>query len=238
MSKSVGNVIDPFALADAYGVDQLRYFFLREVPFGQDGNYSHEAIVNRVNADLANDLGNGAALAVDDRAAARRRAAQAGRVERGGQGDPGGRRRHDRQGARGDEEPGAAPGAQRGLGGGRRRQPVFRRRGALGAGQDRSGAAGHGALRHRRGDPAGGDPGLRSSRARPRSCWICLRSRPRNAISPNWVGRTGSRPAPGSRRRCRCFPATWTAKRAPRPKYRHQEPAKALACHRTRASLR
>lgn len=58
MSKSVGNVVDPFALADAYGVDPLRYFFLREVPFGQDGNYSHEAIVNRTNADLANDLGN------------------------------------------------------------------------------------------------------------------------------------------------------------------------------------
>ena len=58
MSKSVGNVIDPFALAKAYGVDPLRYFFLREVPFGQDGNYSHEAIVNRINADLANDLGN------------------------------------------------------------------------------------------------------------------------------------------------------------------------------------
>jgi len=58
MSKSVGNVIDPFALIEAYGVDQLRYFFLREVPFGQDGNYSHEAIVNRTNADLANDLGN------------------------------------------------------------------------------------------------------------------------------------------------------------------------------------
>jgi methionyl-tRNA synthetase len=58
MSKSVGNVIDPFALADAYGVDPLRYFFMREVPFGQDGNYSHEAIVNRINADLANDLGN------------------------------------------------------------------------------------------------------------------------------------------------------------------------------------
>jgi methionyl-tRNA synthetase len=58
MSKSVGNVIDPFALIDAYGVDQVRYFFLREVPFGQDGNYSHEAIVNRINADLANDLGN------------------------------------------------------------------------------------------------------------------------------------------------------------------------------------
>src|SRR5919112_1459574 len=58
MSKSVGNVIDPFTLAEHYGVDQLRYFFLREVPFGQDGNYSHEAIVNRINADLANDLGN------------------------------------------------------------------------------------------------------------------------------------------------------------------------------------
>jgi methionyl-tRNA synthetase len=58
MSKSVGNVLDPFALADAYGVDPLRYFFLREVPFGQDGNYSHEAIVARINADLSNDLGN------------------------------------------------------------------------------------------------------------------------------------------------------------------------------------
>ncbi len=58
MSKSVGNVIDPIALADHYGVDALRYFFLREVPFGQDGNYSHEAIVQRINADLANDLGN------------------------------------------------------------------------------------------------------------------------------------------------------------------------------------
>lgn len=58
MSKSVGNVIDPFTLTDAYGVDQVRYFFLREVPFGQDGSYSHEAIINRINADLANDLGN------------------------------------------------------------------------------------------------------------------------------------------------------------------------------------
>ena len=58
MSKSVGNVIDPFALAEHYGVDQMRYFLLREVPFGQDGNYSHEAIVARINADLANDFGN------------------------------------------------------------------------------------------------------------------------------------------------------------------------------------
>src|SRR5690606_31992389 len=58
MSKSVGNVIDPFSLVAHYGLDQVRYFLLREVPFGQDGSYSHEAIVNRTNADLANDLGN------------------------------------------------------------------------------------------------------------------------------------------------------------------------------------
>jgi len=58
MSKSVGNVVDPFVLAGDYGVDQLRYFLLREVPFGQDGNYSREGIVQRINADLANDLGN------------------------------------------------------------------------------------------------------------------------------------------------------------------------------------
>ncbi|MCP4314868.1 MAG: methionine--tRNA ligase [Hyphomicrobiales bacterium] len=58
MSKSVGNVVDPFTMVDHYGLDQVRYFFLREVPFGQDGNYSHEAIVSRINSDLANDLGN------------------------------------------------------------------------------------------------------------------------------------------------------------------------------------
>ncbi|WP_299563089.1 methionine--tRNA ligase [uncultured Mycolicibacterium sp.] len=58
MSKSVGNVIDPNALIDAFGVDQVRYFLLREVPFGQDGSYSDEAIIGRMNADLANELGN------------------------------------------------------------------------------------------------------------------------------------------------------------------------------------
>ncbi len=58
MSKSVGNVVAPIDLVNAYGSDQVRYFFLREVPFGQDGNFTHEAIVNRINADLANDLGN------------------------------------------------------------------------------------------------------------------------------------------------------------------------------------
>lgn len=58
MSKSVGNVVDPFAMIEHYGLDQVRYFFMREVPFGQDGSYSHDAIVNRTNADLANGLGN------------------------------------------------------------------------------------------------------------------------------------------------------------------------------------
>ena len=58
MSKSLGNVLDPMTLAAQYGVDALRYFFLREVPFGRDGSFTDEAIVNRVNADLANDIGN------------------------------------------------------------------------------------------------------------------------------------------------------------------------------------
>ncbi len=58
MSKSVGNVVDPNALIDAFGLDQVRYFLLREVPFGQDGSYSEDAIIARINADLANELGN------------------------------------------------------------------------------------------------------------------------------------------------------------------------------------
>ncbi len=58
MSKSVGNVVDPFDLVATFGRDPVRYFFLREVPFGQDGNYSAEGIIQRINADLANDLGN------------------------------------------------------------------------------------------------------------------------------------------------------------------------------------
>lgn len=58
MSKSVGNVVAPQALADRFGVDQLRYFLLREVPFGGDGSWSEEAIVLRVNAELSNGFGN------------------------------------------------------------------------------------------------------------------------------------------------------------------------------------
>ncbi|MBB5073052.1 methionyl-tRNA synthetase [Bartonella callosciuri] len=58
MSKSIGNVVDPFEMVNHYGLDQVRYFLLREIPFGQDGSYSHDSFVNRINADLANDLGN------------------------------------------------------------------------------------------------------------------------------------------------------------------------------------
>jgi methionyl-tRNA synthetase len=58
MSKSVGNIIDPLTLVDTFGVDQVRYFLLREIPFGQDGSYSDEAIITRINTDLANELGN------------------------------------------------------------------------------------------------------------------------------------------------------------------------------------
>ena len=58
MSKSRGNVIDPVVLVDKYGADAIRYFLLREVPFGADGVFSNEALINRINADLANDLGN------------------------------------------------------------------------------------------------------------------------------------------------------------------------------------
>ena len=51
-------MVAPLDMVKAYGADQVRYFFLREVPFGQDGSFTHEAVVNRINADLANDLGN------------------------------------------------------------------------------------------------------------------------------------------------------------------------------------
>lgn len=58
MSKSKGNVVDPIFLADRYGADTVRYFLLREIPFGSDGMYTNEALLNRTNADLVNDLGN------------------------------------------------------------------------------------------------------------------------------------------------------------------------------------
>jgi methionyl-tRNA synthetase len=58
MSKSLQNVVEPNRLIDTYGVDAVRYFLMREVPFGMDGDFSHSAMVHRINSDLANDLGN------------------------------------------------------------------------------------------------------------------------------------------------------------------------------------
>jgi len=58
ISKSTGNVIDPFDIVEEFGLDQVRYFLMREVPFGNDGDFSRTAMINRINSDLANDLGN------------------------------------------------------------------------------------------------------------------------------------------------------------------------------------
>lgn len=58
MSKSKGNVVDPVELCNRYGLDSIRYYLMREMPFGQDGNFTNEALINRINSDLANDLGN------------------------------------------------------------------------------------------------------------------------------------------------------------------------------------
>ena len=150
----------PFALADAYGVDQLRYFFLREVPFGQDGNYSHEAIVNRINADLANDLGNLAQrslsmIAKNCGGACRRPAIS--------------RRRTAIFSGCADALPAKARAAmyefalhhraRRDLGSRRGGEPLFRGAGAVGAAQGRSGADGDGALRDRGGPAHDRHPG-------------------------------------------------------------------------------
>ena len=160
MSKSVGNVVDPFDLVKAYGVDQVRYFFLREVVFGQDGNYNHEAIVNRINADLANDLGNLAQRSLSMIAKnCDGKIPEPGEFTRGGQGDPGGGRWDVRQGARGHGPAGhqALSRCRVGRGGGR--QPLLRGRGAVGQAQDRFQAHGDDSVRDGRGGAAGGDPG-------------------------------------------------------------------------------
>ena len=181
MSKSVGNVIDPFALADAYGVDQLRYFFLREVPFGQDGNYSHEAIVARINADLANDLGNLAqrsltmigkaistamlpapgAFSANDNAILAAADAMIGKARE----------------AMATQQLHQVLNAVWAVVADANR--YFAGEAPVGARQDRSGAPGHRALRHRRSAAAGRDPGRsRSCRIPPRGCSICSAFRP------------------------------------------------------------
>ena len=110
MSKSVGNVVDPIALVDEFGVDPVRYFFLREVPFGQDGSYSEDAIITRINTDLANEFGNLAQRSLSmvnknlDGGGADPR-----RVHRAGRRTAGDRRRPAAEGAGGVRRAGDAP---------------------------------------------------------------------------------------------------------------------------------
>ena len=143
MSKSVGNVVDPFVLVGDYGVDQLRYFLLREVPFGQDGNYSREGIVQRINADLANDLGN-----LAQRSLSMIAKNCAGVVPEPGEFTPADTAilaAADGLLARVTEAIDAFAihrALEIDLGGDRRRQPLFRRRGALGAQEDQPEAHG------------------------------------------------------------------------------------------------
>ena len=157
MSKSVGNVVDPMALAERFGVDALRYFLLREVPFGQDGSYSAEAIVTRANAELANSFGNLAqrtlsmifknldgVLPAAGRSGRRSRTARAGRA---GDCDAKCPTRSSASPSRSGSRPGCA-----------RCSPatICRRAGAVGAAQDRSGADGGGARHAGRGGPRAG----------------------------------------------------------------------------------
>ncbi len=159
MSKSVGNVVDPFNLADQYGVDQLRYFLLREVSFGQDGSYNHEAIVARTNADLANDLGN----------LAQRSLSMIAKQYGGVLPTPGAFSDNDKailaqadgmlaqaRTAMDTQQIHQALNAIWLVVAGS--QSLFRGRGTVGAGQDRSSEAGHRAVRDRRGGSAGRHP--------------------------------------------------------------------------------
>ena len=168
MSKSVGNVVSPADLVAAYGLDPVRYFFLREMPFGQDGNYSHEAIVGRMNADLANDIGNLAqrSLTMIARNCAAAVPDSGGRPARaGGSRDARARRRAPRRGAPPHAEVPHPPLCRRGVRGRRRDEPLFRQRRALEARQERPGAD---AARPLRDD--------RDAARSPRSC--CSRSCP------------------------------------------------------------
>ena len=208
MSKSVGNVVDPFNLADQYGVDQVRYFFLREVPFGQDGNYNHEAIVARINADLANDLGN----------LAQRSLSMIAKQLGGVLPEPGEFTDNDKAilaqadgmlGGVADRDGDAADPsmAERGLGRGRGSQPLFRGRGAVGAGEDRSGAAEDGAVRHRRSRAAGRHPGAAGDAGCLAASCSTVSAFPRTHATSQRSAR-GSRPAQPCRRRSACFRAT------------------------------
>ena len=160
MSKSLGNVVAPADFVAQYGLDQVRYFFLREVPFGADGNYNHEAIVGRMNSDLANNFGN----------LAQRSLSMVAKNCEGRVPAPGGFTAEDtallgqangllERCPRRVREAGVQPRAGGHLGRPGRHQRLLRRAGPVGAAQDRRRTHEHGALR----DPGGAadrrDPG-------------------------------------------------------------------------------
>ena len=134
ISKSLGNVIDPYELIETYGLDQTRYFLLREVPFGNDGDFSHRAMVNRMNNDLANDFGNlGQRVLSMIHKNCGGQGPRTGRAAPGGRGDAGGRRQRARADAQRTGPAGLPPGAGSALQRRRGGQPLRRRAGALGA---------------------------------------------------------------------------------------------------------
>ena len=136
MSKSLGNVVEPRALAAQYGVDQVRYFFLREMVFGLDAHFSVEALVARINADLANDLGNLVARSLGMAFKYRQGVVPApGRPQRPGPGSDSSGRKGRRRLSQAFPRPGILPGPVRPLGVHRPSQPLHRRHGPLGVGQ-------------------------------------------------------------------------------------------------------
>ena len=150
MSKSVGNVVSPAALVGAYGLDAVRYFLLRETPWGQDGNYSHELIVSRINADLANDLGNLAqrCLSIVARNGAAVPQPDPSSFHDAGQGDAGARRRASRFRACSHASVPHPPLYWGGDGGGGGGQSLLRQCRAVEARQERPRADARGALCH------------------------------------------------------------------------------------------
>ncbi len=156
ISKSLGNVIDPVELVDAYGLDPVRYFLLREVPFGNDGDFSRRALIGRLNARSRQCLWQSLpALAVDHRQELRGEGAAQGRFDwsltcaaRSRTWPAGGRASRTRR-------PGLPQGPDLDLGSDRRRQPLCRCAGALGAREDRSSASRHRDVGAGRDDPKG-----------------------------------------------------------------------------------
>ncbi len=148
MSKSLGNVINPHAMIAKFGLDPVRYFLLREVPFGQDGDFSQRAMIGRLNGDLANDFGNLAQRVLSfvqknaGAAVPQPRRVHAGRQQAAGRRQEPADHRPRRAG-----RAGLPQGARRAVADRRRRQPLCRRAGAVDLAQDRCGTHEHGAVR-------------------------------------------------------------------------------------------